>query len=74
MRSLSIFFDVFVFPLPGLDSNLRIMTSLSMVLKLFIRDVSRNPENENTPACDLSNICKLWQMEGTKGDMEVSNK
>ena len=52
----SLFFNIFVFPLTSLVSTPSFMSVLIRILELrqilFIRDLTRNPEIENTPVLE----------------------
>ena len=75
MKLLSTFFDVFLFLLSRLDSRSRFTAISLLVLEfLFIRDLTRNPENEETTLWNLPNIWGLDWIKDTECGMDVSNE
>ena len=72
------FFDVVLFVLSGLVSGPSFMLTSSLVLEfwqvLAIKGLTKNPEIENIPVWDLSNIWRQGQFRDTKSSMSASNK
>ena len=72
------FFDVVLFVLSGLVSGPSFMLTSSLVLEfwqvLAIKALTKNPDIENIPVWDLSNIWRQGQFRDTKFSMNTSNK
>ena len=72
------FFDVALFVLSGLVSGPSFMLTSSLVLEfwqvLAIKVLTKNPDIENIPVWDLSNIWRQGQFRDTKFSMNASNK
>ena len=72
------FFDVVLFVLSGLVSGPSFMLTSSLVLEfwqvLAIKVLTKNPDIENIPVWDLSNIWRQGQFRDTKFSMNASNK
>ena len=72
------FFDIVIFLLSYFVNDLPLMSIKILVVELwqflFIRDLTRIPEIENTPAWIFSNIWKLKQVWDTKFRLNVSNE
>ena len=73
------FFDVVIIVLSGLVSGPSFMLTSSLVLEfwqvLAIKGgLTENPEIENIPVWDLSNIWRQGQFTDTKSSMNASNK